>query len=398
MAGWRITLWAVLVLAALGFLYLVRGILLPFVLAIVISVVLDPSIRKLRMRGMSRGAAVALVGVLFFGMMTLLGIWLTPVIGQQISNFRTTVERFGSGISQPDPNQNFFVKWNPVVVVEAPQQKDMIDQVLTDFKPILSSAGLPTTRKAIYDQYIAPNSKQIASGVQSFFNGFFGIIGTLTSQLFLLIFTPILVFMILADLERLKRRSVTWIPPSIRASTVDTLSDIGNVFTSYLRGVTLAVCLYMAIAAVLLLLMGAPYAILLGILFGITYMIPYIGAAISTTILFLTAGLSGKTDWLFLHLPSAWAYAGLVVAVYFLFDRVFDMLVFPRIIGSSVGLNPVVSMFVILAGGALFGLPGMLLAFPMAGAVKVVLDRVMKFTLTPGDDLKLPAIPLRHRP
>jgi predicted PurR-regulated permease PerM len=63
-----------------------------------------------------------------------------------------------------------------------------------------------------------------------------------------------------------------------------------------------------------------------------------------------------------------------------------------------VGLNPVVSMFVILAGGALFGLPGMLLAFPMAGAVKVVLDRVMKFTLTPGDELKLPAIPLRHRP
>ncbi|MEJ5169530.1 MAG: AI-2E family transporter, partial [Fimbriimonadales bacterium] len=70
---------------------------------------------------------------------------------------------------------------------------------------------------------------------------------------------------------------------------------------------------------------------------------------------------------------------------------------YPRVVGRSVGLHPLVSMFVILSGGALFGILGMLLAFPIAGSLKVVLDRLLRVTSQTTSAATLPAVPLRHR-
>jgi predicted PurR-regulated permease PerM len=54
-------------------------------------------------------------------------------------------------------------------------------------------------------------------------------------------------------------------------------------------------------------------------------------------------------------------------------------------------------MFVIFCGGLLFGLPGMLIAFPLAGSVKIILDRILNVAITSQDSLNLPVVPLRHR-
>jgi predicted PurR-regulated permease PerM len=75
----------------------------------------------------------------------------------------------------------------------------------------------------------------------------------------------------------------------------------------------------------------------------------------------------------------------------------YDSLVYPRVVGKAVGLDPVVSMFVIFSGGALFGLVGMIIAFPLAGSVKVILDRLIRITSASQDALRLPSVPLRHR-
>jgi len=192
-------------------------------------------------------------------------------------------------------------------------------------------------------------------------------------------------------------RGATWIPPQIRAETLDLFKSIGQVFENYLRGVTIAVLLYMGGAAAILTILGAPYSVLLGILFGALYLIPYIGPLLSWITLFLVVGLSGDTSVLSFQFGSSWAAAAATVAGYMVFDRGFDMFVYPRIVGRSVGLNPIVSMFVVFSGGALFGIVGMLFAFPLAGAVKVVLDRLIRVTSKQFEGLDLPAVPLRHR-
>ena len=52
---------------------------------------------------------------------------------------------------------------------------------------------------------------------------------------------------------------------------------------------------------------------------------------------------------------------------------VFDQIVYPRVVGGSVGLHPVLSLFAITAGATLFGVPGILLAVPVAASIQVVL-------------------------
>lgn len=397
MVGWRIVLWAILVVVGLWFLYLVRSVLLPFLVAILISILLDPAIRRLRMRGYPRPLAVTIVFFVFFGLLTALGFMLAPTVGRQLTNVRTQLEDIGAQFATVDPRQNFYLRWNPVLQAQTAPPPNIVDAALKDVSPTLERLGLPSTRKEIVERWFEPNQKQIAKAVQGFFSGFLGILGSAASQIMFLLLTPLLVFMILVDMEKFKRRGASWIPPSIRSETVQMLTDIGQVFIKYIQGVTTAVLLYMAGASIILVLVGAPYSILLGILFGATYLIPYIGPAISWGTLFLVVGLSGQTNVRFLEFGSPWSAAAVIVIIFMVFDRGFDMLVFPRIIGKAVGLHPVVSMFVIFCGAALFGLVGMIIAFPLAGAVKVVLDRLIRVTSFASDTLELPAVPLRHR-
>ena len=137
--------------------------------------------------------------------------------------------------------------------------------------------------------------------------------------------------------------------------------------------------------------------ILLGPLFACLYLIPYLGNIISALTVLTIVGFSGVTGGLFHPFPSAWSYAMLVTVMYFIIGAVFDHLIYPQLVGNSVGLSPVVSIFVIVCGGALFGLPGMIVAFPLAGSVKVILDRLIRVTSTSSEGLHLPSTPLRHR-
>lgn len=394
---WRVWLWVTLVLFSAVFLYLVRSILLPFVAAMIISVLLDPTVKKLRMRGYPRWLAIGMVFAVFLGLLIGLGIWLTPVIGGQLSQFRTSIDTLTDQMGGASPNDNYFLRWNPAVQMQKPKEGTAVDQVFKALGPTLDYLGVPSTKRDFVDQYVSPHKSEIAGYVESFFKGAFGLFPAIGMLAIFTFITPLLVVYMLVDMDRLKRRGATWIPPSIRAETLEMLRDIGQVFENYLRGVTTAILLYMGIAALLLTILGAPYAVLIGILFGALYLIPYIGPLISWTTLFVVTGLSGKMAVLGIGFSSPWMAAALITAVFVLMDRVFDMAVYPKIVGKAVGLNPIVSFFVVFSGGALFGLLGMLLAFPLAGAVKVILDRLIRVTSYTSEVVALPTVPLRHR-
>lgn len=397
MVGWRIALWALILASALAFLYLVRGILLPFIVACIIALLLDPTIKKLRIRGIPRWVAVFSVFAVFSMLVVGLVILLAPGIGDQLTTFKSKLDYLSAQLKAKDPDSNFFVRWKPSIQAKNNGESDRVDQVFAEYKPYLERFGQPTTKKAFVNQYIEPYKEEIANSVQTFFNGFLGIVGTFTSQLLLILMTPIISILILLDIENVKRRTASWIPPSIRAETIEMVGDIGNVFIRYLRGVTTAVLLYIACASVILTVLGAPYSFLLALVFGAVYLIPFLGPMIAYAVLFLVTGLSAKTSILFFHFPNSWVCAAVLTLIYLVFGLMFDQVIYPRVVGKSVGLNPVVSMFVIFSGGALFGVVGMIVAFPIAGAVKVVLDRLIRITSAPQTELNLPSVPLRHR-
>lgn len=398
MPGWRIALWAVLVLAALLFLWLVRGVLLPFAVSMMIAALLEPAVRWLRLRGVSRRLAVYIVATGFFGAIIGVGVWAVPNVARQVSSLSGTAQDLTRGIIEEGRDDNFFVRWSPVV-----QQRQevgttgRIDALLDHYSKQLQQLGLPSSRRAIMDTYVRKNRTKIAAFVQSAFDSLFGVLTGLLSHVIVVVLVPLLVLMMLSDMDNFRRRTPRWIPPAIRKSTLSVTRDIGDVFFRYLRGISIVVGLYGLSQTILMLAMGVPYAILLGVLFAALYLIPYLGNIISAVTLLCVIGFTGTHSTFFFSLPNPWAFAGLVVAIYFAIGMVFDHYLYPVMVGNSVGLNPVVSIFVILCGGALFGLPGMIVAFPLAGSVKVIIDRVLRITSTSQEGIRLPAIPQRHR-
>src|SRR4051812_41966931 len=102
MPGWRIALWVVLVLTSLIFLYLVRGILLPFVVAGAICAIVDPVVQKLRRRGWPKWLAIWSLVILSVNVLVALAVWLTPVVTQQVSGFRDRIDDLTAQLTQQD--------------------------------------------------------------------------------------------------------------------------------------------------------------------------------------------------------------------------------------------------------------------------------------------------------
>lgn len=397
MIGWRVFLWVVIVMAALGFLYAVRSILPPFIISIVICAILEPLIKRLRKMGLRPGTAKLVVVGAFFvvGLGTFFA--LAPAITNQVSVVKNKAQTFATSLTETNTNDNLFKRWNPVVVAQRTTNRDAIDRLLEANHDILDRFDLPSTKEGFLQQYVVPNRPKIDKTVRDSFGSFIGVASGLFSQVILLLFVPLITWLMLQDMEDFKRRAITWVPPSLRKTTQEIVGEIVGVFMGYLRGVTLAVGSYIALMGLVLTIAGVPYGLLLGMLVGIVYLIPLLNFPISASIILFVTGLSGSDKLLGIALPSPWIHAFVALGIFTAFHFVFDTIFYPKMVGSSVGLHPVVSFFVTLSGGALFGLVGMLFAFPLAGSVKVILDRLLHFTTRPSDDLNLPAVPVRHR-
>ncbi len=391
-------LWVAIVAAILGFFWAVRTVLLPFLVAWLIAVLLEPVVRKLRLKGMQRAPAVFFITGVFFLITGTLIVLAIPRMTAQGSELRTQVQGLVDRLAQESATDNPFLRWNPVAKAQPPGPLAFVDNILEQGRPLLEVAGQPTTRRGLLQQYVEPYREEIAKGIQGFFNGFIGIVGAAASQVFLYAFVPLFVLFILLDLENFRVRMRTWIPNSIRASTISVLTDVGDVFKRYLRGILLNITIYGAVVTVVFVAMGAPYAFLMALLAAALYLIPILGGLIATITLIVITGLSGVNQIYGFTLPSSWHFAILLALVFFVINVTWDTLVTPRVVGKAVDLHPLVAMFVVFSGGALFGLPGMMIAYPLAGSIKVTLNRLLRVANAPNQEaLALPAVPLRHR-
>jgi predicted PurR-regulated permease PerM len=397
--SWRIALWAAIVVAALAFLYMVRGVLLPFALSYVIAVLLEPLVRRLRLLGLKRGLSVGIITFVFFGLFAGVLIYAIPRLTGQVGDLRSSIQTMADTLAQENRDDSHFNRWNPVARAQPPGPIGFVDEMLEQLAPSLDKMGLPTNRQSIYEQYVAPQRDELGKTVSGFINGFVQFVGAAASQVMLFAFVPLIVFLFLLEMEEFRLKFMGWIPPTIRRGTLSMIEEIGEVFKNYLRGVTINVLCYTAWVAIVLSVMGVPYSLIVALFIGTVYLIPMVNGMISTPTVFLVTALSGVKGGPIFHSDSPWVFGAICAAVFIGCSTVYDSVVTPNIVGRSVKLSPLVSMFVVFAGGAAFGLPGMLLAFPVAGAVKVTLARLMRLTnQSQPKDLPLPpSVPLRHR-
>ena len=324
------------------------SIIAPFVFATVFALLLDPIVDKLERR-MSRFFAVLVVFMTFVAILLAAGVYGIPALVDQITTF----------------------------LKNAPQYITNLKEVVNNFlksHPRMFGIALPKNFNTLYDEVTARSS-----GLFNFSSGkVTSLVAGAVSFLLEAIITLILTFYLLMDIDRLRARIIYLAPQKYRTPLNQYATDIGDVFSSYLRGMLIVSALYGA--ATMATLFGlsmlhhelAGYALLVGVVGGLLYVVPYVGPLATAIITFLVAFSAGGLGF----------GMGSILATLIL-NQVFDGVVTPRVVGGGVGLHPVAAVFALTLGGTLFGLWGLLLSVPIAASIQVILFRLFPKLTTP---------------
>ncbi len=349
----RVRTWAgIAVVGLIGWAgYVLWDVLWPFVVAFAIAGLLDGQLRALERRGYSRVAATVLVFVAFVLLVTASLFYLVPLIVSQLQGLIRDLPRY---------------------ILEA---NDWFQEELQPFlhrhHETLQRLNLPEDPQELIDRYSEQINVHITAWMSNLLNYVTGTLG----KLLWFVIIPIITFFAMVDLPRLHRRLLDMVPEGSHPSVVSLLRALGVVWTGYLRGLATVAILYGITMAIIFSLLGVRYAVILGLLAGLLYLVPYVGALLIA----LSAGLvaffggNGQILWLLEAPALSWKYTALVVGIALLVNTLFDQLLVPRIVGGSVGLHPVASIFALIVGAKLFGIWGMLLAIPVAASLWIVL-------------------------
>jgi predicted PurR-regulated permease PerM len=174
---------------------------------------------------------------------------------------------------------------------------------------------------------------------------------------------PVVSIYMLAESPMMKRYVTERIPPRYRTTSLNFLSELDAVIGGFVRGQILVAACVALLALVPLLLLHVPYAFLIAAWAGISDILPYVGP--------FAGGIPAVLIALFAH---GWANALLVALAFSAINQIEAHLLAPRIIGNTVRITPLVVIFALLIGASLFGFAGLIVAVPVAGAIRVALD------------------------
>lgn len=330
----QILIWSAAVIATGLLLYILRGVLLPFVAGMAVAFLLDPLADWLERRGLSRITATSLITAGFFLIVIASIMLLLPVIETQLvafaNNFPRYIERARELIES----------------VGGGRLRELLDSQTGDGDGSMS--GLVGN---LLDWGGNVLQRAVSSGLALF---------NILSLIFL---TPIVSFYFLLEWDNFVGR-VDALLPRRHAGTIRTLAtEINVVLSGFIRG-QFSVCLLLAVFyATGLTLAGLNFGLLVGLIAGLLSFIPFVGAFVGLLVSMLVAVMQFWPDYLHIALIAAIFAAGQALEGNFLT---------PRLVGRKVGLHPLWVIFALLAFGTIFGFLGMLLALPMAAMVGVL--------------------------
>jgi predicted PurR-regulated permease PerM len=196
----------------------------------------------------------------------------------------------------------------------------------------------------------------------------------------MLVLIPFFSFYFMRDYARIVAWLRDQIPPRHKDFVVNLFREIDDVLSHFIRG-QMGVCLVMGtLYAVSLRLWGVEKGIAIGVITGILNIIPYVGLA-TGLVLSLSLSLLEFHGWV--------PVVGCLVT-YSALPLLDNFFVTPRILGQSVGMNPVIIIVSLLVGGQLLGLVGLLIAVPAAAIIRVVgrmaLESYRKSAIYQGDE------------
>ncbi|MBX6322408.1 MAG: AI-2E family transporter [Rhodospirillaceae bacterium] len=325
--------WLAGLLLALLALWLLADILLPFVAGLALAYLLDPLCDRLERWGCSRTLATVLVTAAMLVALVAVLLLLVPLLRAQIT-----------ALVEALPGYLEMLETRVIPRLEAFGERLGIDDV-GDLRG--QAAGQASQLVGWAGATIV---KVFTSGIALF------------NLLSLVFITPVVTFYLLRDWDRLVARIDSWLPRAHAPVIREQARAIDRTLAGFVRGQAM-VCLFLAVYnAAGLSLLGLEFGLAVGVLSGLLSFIPFVGTAL---------GLVGSVGLAFAQFDEWWRIAA--VAALFLVGQFLEGNVLsPKLVGARVGLHPVWVIFALLAGGALFGFVGLLLAVPAAAVIGVM--------------------------
>lgn len=323
-----------LVILSIIYSEFIFGILYPFIISMFIAYLLNPLICIMEQKRIKRTFGIIIIYLIFVGILIFISFYLMPILIRDIGK----------------------------LITELPKYSSMIKNYMDSIQDKYSRIGLPEGIKNAISNIISRVENYISSYLESVISS---IISSL-SKIFNLALIPILVFYFLKDYKSIWLKAERWVPRKYRNGVKRTCVNIDEVFGNYIRSQIMLSIIIAVLTTLALLILNVDYAVILGIVNGITNIIPYFGPLL---------GAIPAIAFAFMQSPLKALYTFIAMTV---IQQIESDIISPKITGDSVGLHPITVILALLIGGELFGITGLVLGVPAAAALKIIYRDIMK--------------------
>ncbi|GAB6171459.1 AI-2E family transporter [Paradesulfitobacterium aromaticivorans] len=327
--SWRWIFFAVLMVLGVFLLFRVREILGPFIAAFVLAYLLCPLVNWLERHHLSRRTAIAVVFVGILAALALVIFLVLPLLYNELAKLSVVL----------------------------PQFMQSLDKQVQDLRKAFRSTGLPNRVVTVFDQHLGRGEDYLAEKLQYFLSH----LPEFLASLSLFILSPVLAIYFLADWHRLEAGFARLVQQRWRLEWQRVWRDISHVIRRFVRGNLVVAVIVGVLTGIGVKLLGMEYALLIGVICGVSDLIPYFGPVIGA-VPSVALGLI-NSPWMALK----------VLLVILIVQQLESNVISPKIMGESVGLHPLWIIFALLAGGEIAGVWGMLIAVPVAAVLRVVI-------------------------
>jgi predicted PurR-regulated permease PerM len=338
-----VLIYAILFLLALYLLSLVRpmlwsiydflrAVLTPFLIAMVISYMLNPIVNLLHERKVPRTAAVLLIYAVFIAACVVILMNVIPMFMQQLKELNEHLP-------------------------------ELVMRVQTLFDQFNNSNDVPDSVRDGINRSLAGLERQIEVRIAEFLNN----IGAIVNVLFIAMIVPFLAFYMMKDMDVFERAALKYVPRARRKHSVRLLKDIDHALGSYIRGQLLVSIFTGLFAYIGYLLIGMPYPLLMAGFVALFDIIPYLGP------------FFGALPALLMAATISWEMVLFVIVVNMICQNLESNVVSPQVVGRTMKMHPLTIILVLLVGGELAGVVGMILAVPFYAAMKVIVQHIAAY-------------------
>jgi len=322
---------ALILLFGFTFVLSLSDIFAPIFIAIVIAYLLEGGVYQLEKRNLSRKFSVFIISIAAVLVTAIFMVVILPSLWAQVSDLFAEL-----------PQK--FQKWQQLLLELQAKYPDYFSQA-----QVHEFSSIVTQKIGEYGQTVVGAS--------------IGSLVSLVALLVYLVLVPLLIFFFLSDKKVIIEWCLRWLPQERKLAN-QVWVEVNQQLANYVRGKVLEIIIVGGASTITFSLMGLNYALLLGILVGLSVIIPYVGAAVVTfPVMFVAYAQWGFT-----------APFGYIALAYGIIQALDGNVLVPILFSEAVNLHPVAIISAVLFFGGIWGVWGVFFAIPLATLVKAVID------------------------